>query len=76
VGVIEAWHDKFFVEVNRFGVGIAAAFEHDQRDRADANNLSVADGHGLRPRMLRIVSVDAAMQVSDEAWSLLRYLSV
>jgi hypothetical protein len=60
------------VEVNRFRVGITTAFEHDQRNRADANNLSFADGHGWRPRMLRIVGVYAAMQVSDDAWSLLR----
>jgi hypothetical protein len=72
VGVVEAGHDEFSAEIDRFRVSLAGAFRQDVRNCADANNFAVAHSQGLRPGMLGIVTVDAAVQVEDGAGGVLR----
>src|SRR6266852_653301 len=63
VGIIESGHEEFFVEMLGYGVGVApAAVNYNLGDGTDADDSSVAHGHALRPGMLGVVGVNAAMQ--------------
>src|SRR6266849_2096428 len=64
VGIIESGHEEFFVEMLGYGVGVApAAVNYNLGDGTDADDSSVAHGHALRPGMLGVVGVNAAMQI-------------
>ena len=66
VGVVEPRHDKFALELDGFSVRIVSpAFEKDEIEFANAANLAIANGHGVRPRLCRIIRVNPAVQIND-----------
>src|SRR6266702_4296959 len=72
VGVVKARHDELIVEMNCLDTfSAASAVEKDVRHLADAADLVVGDGHGLGPRLRRIIGVDAAVHVVGRVWSIL-----
>src|SRR5438552_9516571 len=72
VRIVEAGHYKLAVEMDRLRAFLASsAIEQDVGHSADASNLSLADSHGLGPRLRGIVRVNAPMRVEDPARSFL-----
>jgi len=77
VSIIETRHDEFSVEFDCFRVGFpACAFRQDLGDGADTGDIVSAYGHGRGPGLLRIVGVNAPMQIKNGARSSLRGVSV
>jgi hypothetical protein len=69
VRVVETGHHEMAAELDCFDAfAPTAAIEHDLFETADADDLAVADGHGGGPGMLRIVCVDAAVEIVDGGW--------
>ncbi len=76
VGIIEAGHDEFAHELNGFGARIVSAtFEQDEIDFANTTNFAIANGHGIGPRLFRVIGVNPAMQINDDVRLGLRRLA-
>src|ERR1700731_3138386 len=74
VRIIEPGHHKLAFEIDSLDAFLAAsAIEEHVIHFADTTYLSVADGHGLGPRMRGIIRVNAAMSVIGRAGSFLRH---
>src|SRR3981189_1337544 len=74
VRIIEAGHHKLAFEIDSLHAFLAApAIEKDVVHLSDATDLSLADGHGLGPRMRWVIGVNAAVDVIGCAWSFLRH---
>src|SRR6266852_924028 len=77
VRIVEARHHKLAPELDRLHAFLAAsAIEQDVVHLSDATDLSLADGHGLGPRMRRVIGVNAAVDVIGRAWSFLRHVGL
>src|SRR5260370_31569177 len=64
VSIIEAGHHKLgFGWDRRHALRAAAAIEQGVIHLANASDNSVADGHGLGPRMRRVIRVNPAVDV-------------
>src|SRR5713226_7533060 len=69
VGVVEAGHDKTSLHLHGLRTLFAAAtIQKNVFDAADAADFASGYAHGRSPRMLRIVGIDAAMQVVNRFW--------
>src|SRR5881398_2824128 len=74
VCIVEAGHHKLAFEIDSLNTFLAApAIEEDVIHFPDTTNLSVADGHGLGPRMHRVIRVNAPVRVIGGAGSFLRH---
>src|SRR5256884_267676 len=74
VCIIETGHHKLAFEIDSLDAFLAAsAIEEDVVHFADATDLSVADGHGLGPRMRAVIGVNAPVRVIGGAGSFLRH---
>src|SRR5256884_5526340 len=74
VCIVEAGHHKLAFEIDSLDAFLAApAIEEDVIHFPDTTNLSVADGHGLGPRMHRVIRVNAPVRVIGGAGSFLRH---
>src|SRR6267143_838624 len=72
VRIIEAGHYKLAFELDRLHAFLAAAaIEENVVHLADASDLSVADGHGLGPRLRGVIGVNAAVDKIGRARSFL-----
>jgi len=72
VCIVEAGHHKLAFELDRLHAFLAApAIEEDVAHLADATDLPVGDGHGLGPRMRRVIRVNAAVDVIGRGRSFL-----
>src|SRR6267143_146960 len=73
VCIIETGHHKLAFEIDSLDAFLAAsAIEEDVVHFPDATNLSVADGHGLGPRMRAVIGVNSPVSVIGGAGSFLR----
>src|SRR6266446_6016662 len=73
VRIIEAGHHKLAFEIDSLDAFLAAsAIEQDVIHFPDTTNLSVADGHGLGPRMRGVIRVNSPVSVIGRAGSFLR----
>src|SRR6266480_5188161 len=72
--IVEAGHHKLAFEIDSLDAFLAAsAIEQNVVHFPDTTDLSVADGHGLGPRMHRVIRVNAAVRVIGGAGSFLRH---
>src|SRR3989442_15118887 len=67
--IIEAGHHKLASKINGLSAFLAApAIREHVVHLADATDSPPADRHGLRPRMLTIIGINAAVGVIGRRW--------